>query len=207
MERPNSELLQEARESLSGRWGLAIGGFLVGGLITGVAQNVPVVGIIISLIITGPMMLGLAVFAQSYSRKNKEPQIDQVFSGFNNFGVALGTYLLMILYVFLWMLLLIVPGIIAAISYSQVFFILADNPSMGASEVLDKSKQMMNGYKMKYFLLGFNFIGWALLCILTLGIGFLWLMPYVRVTYANFYNEISDGQIEIIQDEDDEILA
>jgi len=63
MVRPNSELLNEARESLSGRWGLAIGGFLIGGLITGVSQNIPFIGLIISLIITGPMMLGLAVFA------------------------------------------------------------------------------------------------------------------------------------------------
>ena len=191
MIRPNSDLLQEAKESLSGRWGLAIGGFLLGGVITGVAQNIPGIGIVISLIITGPMMLGLATFAQSYARKDQEPELDQIFSGFNNFGTALGAYLLMVLYVFLWFLLLIVPGIIAALSYSQIFFIIADNPTISVSDALKESKEMMEGHKMKLFLLGFNFIGWIFLCILTLGIGFLWLMPWIRVSYANFYNEIN----------------
>jgi uncharacterized membrane protein len=136
------------------------------------------------------MMVGLAVFSQSYARKDKQPQIDQVFSGFQNFGTGLITYLLMVLYILLWMLLLIIPGIIAALSYSQAFFILADNPSLSASEVLSKSKEIMDGHKLKLFFLGFNFIGWIFLCILTLGIGFLWLIPYMRVSYACFYNEI-----------------
>lgn len=206
MVRSNSELLQEAKESLSGRWGLAIGGFLLGGIVTAVTQNVPVIGIIGSLIITGPMMLGMARFAQSYSRKDKEPEIEQIFSGFNNFGPALGAYLLMVLYVFLWTLLLIIPGIIAALSYSQIFFILLDEPNLSATEALNKSKQMMDGHKMKLFLLGFNFIGWALLCILTLGIGFLWLIPFIRVSYANFYNEISDGKPAVDNYLNDEIL-
>jgi len=104
------------------------------------------------------------------------------------------------------MLLLIIPGIIAALSYSQAFFILADNPSLSASEVLSKSKEIMDGHKLKLFFLGFNFIGWSFLCILTLGIGFLWLIPYMKVSYASFYNEISNGQVPVIV-EDDEILV
>ena len=83
--RTNNELLSQSRESLSGRWGLAIGGFFLGGVVTGVAGSIPFIGVVASLIISGPMMLGMAIFAQSYSRKDREPQIDQLFKGFENF--------------------------------------------------------------------------------------------------------------------------
>jgi uncharacterized membrane protein len=90
----------------------------------------------------------------------------------------------------LWALLLIVPGIVAAISYSMTFFILAEDSSLTPMEAINKSKQMMDGYKLKYFYLCLKFIGWALLCCLTLGIGFLWLIPYIQVSTAKFYDEL-----------------
>jgi uncharacterized membrane protein len=67
---------------------------------------------------------------------------------------------------------------------------LADDNSIKAMEAIDKSKKMMDGYKWKYFCLGLRFLGWALLCILTLGIGFLWLMPYMQVSMAKFYDDV-----------------
>lgn len=197
MKTENAVLMKMARESLSGKWGLAIGAFLVYILIIGAIQATtqfyPFVGIL-SLIITGPLALGLAIFSLNISR-NRVAQLEQIFKGFNNFGTSLGAYLLMLLFILLWMLLLIIPGIIAALSYSMTFFILADDDSIGAMEAIDKSKKMMDGYKWKYFCLGLRFIGWTLLAILSLGIGFLWLIPYMYVSMAKFYDDIKENQI------------
>jgi uncharacterized membrane protein len=101
----------------------------------------------------------------------------------------------MVLFIVLWLLLLIIPGIIAAISYSMTFYILADDKSIKPMEAIDKSKKMMDGYKWKYFFLCLRFFGWALLCILTLGIGFLWLIPYINVSIAKFYDDVKENPV------------
>lgn len=183
----NRKLMQMAKDSLSGNWGLAIGTFLVYMLI--VSGSSPLL-----LILAGPFSLGLAIFTLSLSR-NEEARVEQIFHGFQNFGSAIGAYLLMLLYVFLWTLLLIIPGIIAALSYAMTFYILADNPEIGAQQALEKSKKMMNGYKWKFFCLGLRFIGWVILCILTLGIGYLFLIPYVNVCYAKFYEDLKANEL------------
>jgi uncharacterized membrane protein len=194
METENVVLMQMAKESLKGKWGLAIGTAVVFMLLAGGPQIIPIAGSIASLIILGPLTLGFAVFSLSISR-NQDAKLEQLFQGFSNFGNALGAYLLMGLFIILWMLLLIIPGIIAAISYSMTFFILADDSSIGPMEAIDKSKKMMAGYKWKYFCLGLRFLGWVLLCILTLGIGFLWLIPYMQVSMAKFYDDVKANPI------------
>ncbi len=195
MKTENGVLMQMARESLKGKWGIAIGTLVVYLLIVVALQIIPVVGPIVSLLITGPLAIGLAIFSLSISR-NQDTKLEQIFQGFNNFGTALGAYLLMVLFIILWMLLLIIPGIIASISYSMTFYILADDNSISAMDAIKKSKKMMYGYKWKYFCLGLRFFGWALLCILTLGIGFLWLMPYIQVSMAKFYDDIKANPLE-----------
>ena len=194
MKTENVVLMQMARESLKGKWGLAIGTFVVYMLITVIIQKTPIIGPIASLIVSGPLALGLAIFSLSISR-NQDAKLEQIFQGNENFGTALGAYLLMILFTLLWMLLLIIPGIIAAISYSMTFYILADDNSIGAMDAIEKSKRMMDGYKWKYFCLGLRFFGWALLCILTLGIGLLWLVPYMQVSMAKFYEDIKANSL------------
>ena len=189
MVKENTELMAEARESLSGNWGLAIATFLVYGIIISIFQVIPTVGSVLALFIAGPMLVGVSMFSLSLSR-SENARLEQIFEGFKNYGTVLGAYLLMVLFIFLWMLLLIIPGIIAAIAYSQTFYILAEDDAIGSMDALKKSKEMMDGYKWKYFCLGLRFIGWALLCILTLGIGFLWLSPYIQISYAKFYEDI-----------------
>ena len=95
------------------------------------------------------------------------------------------------LYVFLWSLLLVIPGIYASYSYAMVSYILAEHPELTAREALARSKEMMEGNRWRLFCLNISFIGWAYLCILTLGIGFLWLTPYMQASIAAFYREIS----------------
>jgi len=191
MKTKNAILMQMARESLKGKWGLAIGTFVVYILIVATLQAIPIIGLIAS----GPLVLGLAIFSLSISR-NQDARLEQIFQGFSNFGTSLGAYLLMILFILLWMLLLIIPGIIAAISYSMTFYILADDNSISAMDAINKSKKMMNGYKWKYFCLHLRFLGWALLCLLTLGIGFLWLAPYVHISVAKFYDDVKANFID-----------
>ncbi|MFB1039526.1 MAG: DUF975 family protein [Polaribacter sp.] len=192
MKTENLVLMQMARKSLKDKWGLAIGTFVVYMIIIGAIQTTteffPLVGLLL-LTICGPMALGIAIFSINISR-NQDARLEQIFQGFNNFNTSLGAYLLMLLFTFLWTLLLIIPGIIAVLSYSMTFYILADDNSIGAMEAIDKSKKMMDGYKWKYFCLGLRFIGWSLLCILTLGIGFLWLLPYMQVSMVKFYDDI-----------------
>lgn len=189
---PNVELMRMARESLSGRWGLAIGTLFGSMLIFGVLAVIPILGQLAALLIAGPYTLGVATFSLSLARE-EDARFEQVFKGFNNFASALGLYFLMSIIVFLFMLLLIVPGVIRAIAYSMSYYIMADNPEMGAMEVLDESKRMMDGYKMKYFRLLMRYFGLAILCIFTLGIGFLWLAPYIQVTNAKFYEDLRNN--------------
>jgi uncharacterized membrane protein len=193
MNTPNIELMRSAKTSLEGRWGIAIGAFVIYNLITIVAQVVPFGGLAV-FILAGPMAVGLAIFDLNISR-GKDVQVEQIFEGFKrNFGNYIAAHLLMTLFIFLWMLLLIIPGIVAAISYSMTFFIMADDDNIDPMEALKKSKAMMNGNKLKYFRMVLRLFGLGLLCILTLGIGFLWLAPYARVVNAKFYQDIKGDQ-------------
>ncbi len=191
----NKILMTQARESLKGKWGLAIGTLVVYILILVPIQLIPFGGFI-SLFITGPFAVGIAIFALALSR-SQDPKLSQVFQGFQKFWVALGAYLLQLIFVLLWSILLIVPGIIAAISYSQTYYIIAEDDSIGPLQAITKSKRMMMGNKWKYFCLSFRFIGWELLCILSLGIGFLWLAPYMLVSFAKFYDDIPKVETEV----------
>jgi len=186
-------LMSASRSSLKGNWGIAIAGFLIYAIIIGVISSLlDEIGSLITLLIAGPFALGMAIFTLELSREG-DPKIEMIFKGFNDFVRALISYLLMILFILLWALLLIVPGIIAGISYSMTFFILAEDPSIKPMDAIDKSKAMMDGYKWKMFELGIYLFLLSLLCILTLGIGFLWLMPYGQVSCAKFYKEVKDN--------------
>lgn len=121
----------------------------------------------------------------------EELKISQVVSFFSHWTKAIAVSFLRWLYTFLWTLLFIIPGIIASYSYSMATFILAENPDMPAKEALRLSKEMMRGNKWRLFCLSFSFIGWSFLCIFTLGIGYLWLMPYEKAAVTDFYREIS----------------
>jgi len=200
MSKSLAEIMRAGKESLEGKWGVAVGVFLVYSLIIGGLQNASENHNLVSLIIlaiAGPMSLGLAIFSLRIAR-DQEAGFEQLFEGFQNYKTSFIAYLLMVLFIFLWTLLLIVPGIIAAISYAMTFFIIADNKTIEPKEALDQSKKMMNGYKLKFFYLWLRFFGLGLLCILTLGIGFLWLIPYANVVSAKFYDDIKDNPITLI---------
>jgi uncharacterized membrane protein len=191
MKTENKVLMAQARETLKGEWALGISAYVIFTLISVAISAIPKAGFFFSLIVGGPLALGAAIFTLSFSRK-QNPHLNQIFDGFKDFGNAAPTYLMMIAYIFLWSLLLIIPGIIKAFAYSMSFYILADNKSLKPGEALKMSEKMMDGNKWKFFTLQLRFIGWSLLCILTLGIGFLWLIPYIEISKAKFYDDIKD---------------
>lgn len=126
-------------------------------------------------------------------RNLRDPQFDELgalFDGFRQFGRIFTTLLLQFVYTMLWMLLLIVPGIVKAYSYSMTPYILYDRPDLQRNAAIELSMRMMRGHKMELFLLHLSFIGWFLLCVVTLGIGLLWLIPYVETTVAAFYEDL-----------------
>ena len=97
---------------------------------------------------------------------------------------------LMGLFVALWSLLFVIPGIIKVFSYAMTPFILEENPDLTANEAIDRSRAMMKGHKFDLFWLLLSFIGWAILCVFTLGIGTLWLTPYTQTSVAAFYEDV-----------------
>ena len=119
---------------------------------------------------------------------------ETLFTYFSYWKTTAVMRLLKGLYVFLWSLLLVIPGIVAAYSYSMTEYILAENPNMSATEAIASSKQMMYGNRCRLFCLQFSFIGWDILASLSLGIGYLWLTPYRQAAFAAFYREISSTQ-------------
>ena len=158
----NQTLMTQALNSLKGKWGIAIGAWLVFFILTefqmgwewqGDGGGDYKVGLkIIGLIIGGPLSLGYTTLILLISI-NQKPDFVILFSGFKRFGTSLAAYLLMCIFIILWTLLLIIPGIIAYFRYSQTWFILSEDENIGSLEAISKSKEMMVGNKWKLFCL------------------------------------------------------
>jgi len=243
----SSNLRALGREALRGKWKVAV----IASLVYMIAVFVPVeilnslfggeygfssLASLYSLLITGPFTLGYAMFCISLFR-NKNPETAQIFYGFEQFGKAFCLYFMVGLFTFLWTLLFIIPGLIAAIRYSQAFLILADNPNMPIMDCIAESKRLMNGNKTKFFCMSLSFIGWLILCMfpvimfsgviamsimmfggmgaimtsilsLVLSAGYLWVLPYMMVTYVGFYEMLTgnlrpgviEGAAQIMQE-------
>ncbi|WP_176391981.1 DUF975 family protein [Marininema halotolerans] len=105
------------------------------------------------------------------------------------------------IYINCWSLLLFIPGIIKYYAYSMAPYILIDHPELTPNQAITQSRKMMDGHKVELFALHLSFLGWGILCILTLGIGFLWLIPYISATDAQFYRKIR-GEMDPIDPTD-----
>ncbi|MEG0829231.1 MAG: DUF975 family protein [Anaerovoracaceae bacterium] len=130
--------------------------------------NVPLAALYI-FIVQGPLILGITIFFLNLFRK-KPVEPAMAFVGFEYFVKAFCVLFMVGLFTFLWSLLFIVPGIIAAIRYSQAIYIMADDPTKGVMRCIDESKWMMRGNKGKFFALNLSFIGWYIVGILPTGI-------------------------------------
>ena len=151
---------------------------------------------ILSSLLSSAISLLLFIVTIGYTKfmlnfiNDKEYSLDQLWSYFGDWKNLATVWIHETVMVFLYYLLLIVPGIIKTISYSLVPYILVDNPNMSSSDVLDLSTKMMNGHKMDYFKLELSFIGWHLLAVLTLGILEIWIAPYQATAMTKFLSEV-----------------
>ena len=183
----NSEIRHAARYALKGNWTQAVLATLVFTLITAAAGSIPIAG----LLVVCPLEFGFMLcFLRLVRGEDSSEMVGDQFNVFSKYGRYLGTSLLMTLYILLWCLLLIIPGIIMGYAYAMTPYITNDRPDLDAADCIHESRVMMKGYKWKLFCLDFSFIGWAILCIFTLGIGFLWLQPYIEASHAKFYEEL-----------------
>ena len=121
----------------------------------------------------------------------KNAAFETLFEYFSHWKTTTIARLLRALYVFLWSLLFIIPGIVAGFSYAMTDYILAENPELTADEAIAQSKELMMGNRFRLFCLQLSFIGWDILATLAFGIGHLWLTPYKQAAYAAFYREVS----------------
>ncbi|WGK68201.1 DUF975 family protein [Candidatus Haliotispira prima] len=221
MESQNAILMTEARSALSGKWSFGvkitfiyflltiafslISNFVLSDFMSGFVSGFFQVDIkeeswenlwdnlIRAFLVNTPLSVGLIVVFLKFIRK-EETTLKDLFTGYKHFIPVFKTSLIVSISIFLWSLLLIIPGIIALVSYSMCYFILADNPKLSTMEIMAKSKKMMLGNKWEYFFLSCRFIGWGLVSIATLGIGLLWLIPYVQTSQVLFYENLKQQQ-------------
>lgn len=212
-----SELKREARLSLKGNWGTAVALSLVmfllnmvlptvievifsGGWSEWSNQDVEPIGVsafntLLSIALI-PFSIGIYWYYLDLVRM-ESTSFEKAFSIYTDgktFSKVIIASIVQGIFVFLWSLLLLIPGIIKSLAYSQVFFLLRDHPQLSTLEAITESRKRMNGLKWKYFLMILSFIGWGILCLFTVGIGFIWLVPYVGTTMAAFYNDLIASQ-------------
>lgn len=215
----NKDLMADARMSLSGNWGMAILGYIlytvllmsfsmfvftavffvsmvsqVGGANAAAATGaMNLFANLVEMLVSGAFMVGFARFFLGIAQEGSA-RLELLFVGFQRFWKSFGTYFFYTLFIVLWTLLFIIPGIIATFRYAMAFFIIADDEDCGSLEAISRSKEMMKGNKWKLFCLHWRFVGWALLAMFfTFGIGFLWLIPYMQTSFAKFYEDVKQA--------------
>lgn len=197
------QLKQRARNNLgnslfSQAWLFGLAACIIVGAVTSVlsgvftAINLAWAASIVTIIINGPLNFGSnKYFLFSACNQIGKGDLKVLFDGFKTKpvdNVVMG--ILTSLFIALWSILLIIPGIVKACGYAIAFYIKVDCPQYKPMEVMKLSESIMKGHKMRYFMLQLSFIGWYLVGILTFGIGFLWIMPYVQSTNAEFYRDL-----------------
>lgn len=160
---------------------------------------------LISVGVSGTLTIGMASMSLK-AFKGKPVKASNVFDGFENLGQSLGLSYLLVIKVFLWSLLFIVPGIIASLRYAMSYYLVVEDPKLGASDALKKSGEMMMGHKWEFFVLGLSFILWYLLIPLTLGLAIFWVLPYQQLTYAAFYRRLKGESFGTAKTEFEQML-
>jgi uncharacterized membrane protein len=200
-----SELKSLTRDQLKGRWWEAISfhlayfaiiiiitfgiGFAVAFSPDPYYDYIALVFNIVGFIISPVLAVGFCCFYLNFIKH--ENKISDMMLGFRKFVKSFVAYFLTTIAFSVGLILLIIPGIITGLMFSQVFYIVAENDNMSAIEAMKESARIMKGNKLKYIMLNLSFIGWSLLGAITFGIGLIWIIPYYNITLANFYKDIS----------------
>lgn len=189
-----AELKARARAQLGGGifqnlWMTGLAVCLLIGLLESAATTIlPAIG---ALIVIGPLEYGQAYIFLKQARDRQPVQLGDMFRGFqDDFG---GTFLigfLSQLFVALWSLLFLIPGIVKSYAYSMAYYVKLDHPDYGWKACIDESRRLMNGHKWEKFVLDLSFLGWILVGALCLGVGTLWVTPYMAATEVQFYEYV-----------------
>lgn len=190
----SAELRARARQILgnnvfASKWLYALLVALIGGGVSALSSIVP----ILTLLVAGPISIGIATYMLAVTRQKPgaDEDISLMFSPFTkDLANSILTGLLTALFTFLWSLLFIIPGIVKTYSYAMAPYIKADHPEYTATQAIDESRKMMYGNKARLFCLHLSFIGWYLLNCCCCGILTLWITPYVNAATAAFYEEL-----------------
>lgn len=174
-------------------WNPALSGFLVGGMawLTVLTLAAGVAFFILGSVIK----IGYARFNLDLVDRQEELQKAKLFAYFPQWTTAVAANILQTVYILLWSLLFVIPGIVASYSYAMTGYILAEHPELTASEAIERSKQLMQGNRWRLFCLQLSFIGWGILCAFTFGLGTLLLTPYSQAAKAAFYREITQPAV------------
>ena len=181
-------MMRRAKQQLANKWvQVAIGSliYLVIMLLVGCTYILP-------YILSGPFTFGYILYVACLV-DTEQNNLNLLFKGFERFVETLLAGLLILLAVSVGTVLLIVPGIIVALVFSMTFYIMVDDPNISGLDAMQLSWNMMKGKKWNLFCLELRFLGWVLLCILTCGIGYIFLMPYMTATLLNFYRQLRYG--------------
>lgn len=187
-------LKADAKQKIRGKVGGAFAAWFIVAVISGGAGwalgLVPVVGAYLYTFLIAPAFgLGLSRMWLDIS-DDYTPGVTDAFRGFNDYFNAVLVNALFFLFTLLWSLLLLIPGIIKALSWSMAMYVLADNKGKSPMECLRESEKMTRGHKGKLFVFFLSWIGWLLLAVLTLGIGLIWIVPYLNTCLANIYKSL-----------------
>ena len=176
------QLKQQAKEQIKGNIGILFAITLVMGLIAGT---------LIGGLFVPAMNVGLCLIYINMTIGTK-PSVGDLFKRVDTFGKALWLMLITQFFTMLWTYLFIIPGIIKGLSYSMGSYILAEHPDWTARQCLSESKRIMKGKVGKLFVLQLSFFPWHLLGGITFGIAYIYIIPYINATTANFYNAIKE---------------
>ena len=174
-------------------WPMHFSGAFFAAILSAVIGTVSVAGIlsiVYRVFIVNPLEVGTKRFF-TLCRYNTV-KIDEIFYGFKGgrYMDNVKTMALRDLYIFLWSLLFVIPGIVKSYAYRMVPYILAENPGISSRRAFEISEQTTQGEKWNMFVLDLSFLGLILLCFATCGIGFFFLAPYIEATQAELYGAL-----------------
>ena len=212
----NSEIKEMGFRSVSSEWKPAVIATLIYGIVVIVinvvggafnTQDTSMMAVyggidlLLSLFLVLPLQFAYTLSMLEFYRGDKDGATSNMFSYFSGgYSRALSLGCLKWVYELLWSLLFFIPGVVKHYSYAMSFYIAKDNQDLTAEQSIQASMKIMDGHKMDLFLLDLSFIGWILLSCLTMGVGFLFVTPYMENAHAAFYESLVDGgTISVVQ--------
>lgn len=188
-------LMREARSILQPYWLISVGVCLVYAIVLGVPPELNTYGEWLSLLLAGPLNLGLCMYFLKISN-SESPGIENIINGFQPLLQVLLLYFVSSLFIVLGLLLFILPGIVLSMGFSMSYYIMAEQQDITFVEALQKSWDLTQDHKMDLFLLNIRFIPWYVLGLLCLVVGVFVVIPWHQTTLALVYKEFKAKKLK-----------